>query len=482
MTTKRAERTRGASVAAYVIAYLMLLCAFSTMSAQNAGKGGKDTKAQSGETPPPADAPAPPKGTPKAAATTDDSKPAERDWKLANVPVRLWEGDAPVLHADRSPFVHWDEIAKVVQALAAFATNNPLKAAMTGDNRKECTDVTIPWIVQAAVLSNDLPDPATPAVETYLYWAKQPPKKQEDLEKTRIYGQQKACFALLVYGEVAARIKGTERVAVSSQEEIAGSDRPSFKELSAGRLAGGGVWVRSTDLSVGQFYAAKKKTPAPLQDLIALLGLGKALAQVAPTPEPVPTLRRWLVGTNQIENLPVPSDMWVQAGKPGSALRPTAFSAFAPEVQFDNEGKYWYDFSVTFPVNNINAIEYNQGDNNVQTREVDLKTVYATANVFLWPADIKDPSTLWAPRLLFGIGLRGKPFDRMFIGAGFGLNKFIKWAPLAAVQPFAGLSFNRVYEKLGAGADAVLKGREIHKLVIGINVPVKSVVDRLKSK
>ena len=128
----------------------------------------------------------------------------------------------------------------------------------------------------------------------------------------------------------------------------------------------------------------------------------------------------------------------------------------------------------------MDALEYNEGDNNVQTKQVDLKAVYATANLFLMKGDIKDPSTLWVPRLLFGIGIRGKAFDRMFVGAGFGFG-FLHWAPLQAVQPFAGLSFNRIYVKQGAGTSAILEGHTVHKLVVGINIPVKSVVDRLKS-
>ena len=218
---------------------------------------------------------------------------------------------------------------------------------------------------------------------------------------------------------------------------------------------------------------------APLQDLKDLLSLAKSgQSGGAKRTDTAPT---WIFGLNQVDSLPVPSDMWMQTGRPGSEFNPTDFTPFSPEVQFDNEGYYWYDFSIALPLNSVDALEYNENDNLVQTKQVDLKTVYATANLFLKKADIKDHATLWVPRLLFGIGIRGKPYDRMFVGGGFGFG-FLHWAPLQAVQPFAGLSFNRIYVKEGTGATAVQVGHTVHKLVVGINVPVKSVVDRLKSK
>jgi hypothetical protein len=371
-----------------------------------------------------------------------------------------------------SPFLTWNNAQGLVTDLLGQPLAATLQDKMRTPDRKGCTDASIPWIIQAVVFDPEKPDDITPAAtETYLYLAKKAPTKQEDLQKTRIYGSSKACFVLLVYGAVAVDDTGalddanlTPLPPVARKEEVTPKD--------------GHVFVRSLHAAVGQFYAAKKKTPAPLQDLLYLLQLsgfgqaGKAAVPVKPM---------WLVGMEEVDNLPEPSDMWVQAGRPGGKTNPTAFTPVAPEVQFDNEGYYWYDFSVTFPLNKVDALEYNQNDNNVQTRQVDLKTVYATANVFLGRADIKDPATLWRPRLLFGIGIRGKPYDRMFVGAGFGLNKFIKWSPLASVQPFAGLSFNRVYQKEGTGTAAVLRGREVRKLVIGINLPVKSVVDRMKS-
>jgi hypothetical protein len=460
----------------------MLSCAFSVGIAQ---QNAQETKTGGGSTPPGKTAPRP-TGTSKAGDNTDN-KPAQRDWKLANQPAMLLpDADQGKLTDGKAPFLPYAKAEALVADLAGLKLKvaATLKDSMGSTDRKDCTDPSIPWIIQAAVFDPENPAALTPArVETYLYSSKSKPAKQEDLQKTRIYASQKACFVLLVRGDVAV---DTAQNPISNPERLEGSDAANFTPLPPFRApgkeqTGHEVFVRKLHANAGQFYAAKKKTPAPLQDLEDLLKFA-GLFQATRAGGPVATKPMWIFGMNQIDNLPVPSDMWVQTGKPGSEVNPTAFTPFAPEVQFDNEGYYWYDFSVTFPLNKVDALEYNENDSNVQTKQVDLKTVYATANLFFQKADIKNPSTLWMPRLLFGIGIRGKPYDRMFVGAGFGLNKIIKWAPLAAAQPFAGLGFNRVYVKDGTGAAAVLKGREIRKLVVGINVPVKSVVDRLKAK
>lgn len=485
--------TRASRAVPYLLALSMLFCVFSVGMAQDTKKGGSTptnpapkgrggTKGGSGSTPS-NPAPTGPAGAATGAGAGDD-KPAQRKWKLANQPIGLLPAAEQAKLNVSSPFIEAGKAKDLVTGMSKLQLVGTLPKAMQTSNRKGCNDASIPWIIQTVAFDPEAADATTPAaVETYLYLPSKPPAKQEDLQKTRIYGSKKGCFALLVYGAVAVNADG---VPISDPAQLAGSNAADFRALppvpkdTKPVAKGGQVFVPAKHAAVGQFYAAKKKTPAPLQDLIYLLQLA-GFAEGAQDKPAVKVRHMWLVSTQEIDELPVPSDMWVQCGNPGSAINPTAFKPFAPEVQFDNEGYYWYDFSVTFPLNKVDALEYNENDSIVQTKQVDLKTVYATGNIFLGPADIKDPPTLWRPRLLFGIGLRGKPYDRMFVGAGFGLNKFIKWSPLEAVQPFAGLSFNRVYEKDGSGTAAVLRGREIRKLVVGINVPVKSVVDRLKN-
>ncbi len=414
------------------------------------------------------------------AATTQKSsgnKPADRDWKLANEPF-LWlpEKDQNLLSA-KPPHIKLSNISAMVADLSALDVAG---ATPDASDRKNCSDKTIPWIIQTAVWAPG--SDAKPArVETYLYDAAKPPKQQKDLQRTRIYGSKKTCYVLLAY--VSAAAIEPESNVVAHDRSTLGSDGQDFIELAGEpRTKGqaiGKIEVRKGQVAIGQFFAAKKKTPAPLQDLKDLLSF-TVKGQASGTGAKTPVTSTWIFGLTELDNLPVPSDLWVQTGIPGTDYNPTDFTSLSEEVQFDNEGYYWYDFSIAFPLNKVDALEYNENDNNVQTRQVDLKTVYATANLFLMKADIKDPSTLWVPRLLFGIGIRGHPYDRMFVGAGFGFG-FIHWAPLEAIQPFAGLSFNRIYVKQGTETSAILAGHTVHKLAVGINIPVKSVVDSLKN-
>jgi len=466
---------------AHAAVILILGCAAISMAQVHPNKTPQPAAGQEGGATPAVGPPPAPVGTPPPASGASSNQPADRDWKLANEPLLLLpEADQNLLQT-APPHLSIPHIKSLVEDLA----QRDVAAAVPDSGRSNCTDKSEPWIIQTAVWDPDKDDKPV-RVETYLYDPKKPPKVQKDLQRTRVYGSKKACFVLLAYVSAAAQ-NGAPAANMNSllhsQGQLAAGDASTFMAIGGAPAngkdaAGPAVYVRKVQASIGQFYAAKAKTPAPLQDLIYLLTLSKFAQGLVPGK--TSTTSAWIFGLNQVDNLPDPSDMWAQTGRPGSEFNPTAFTPYSAEVQFDNEGYYWYDFSVSFPVNKVDALEYNQGDSTVRTRQVDLKAVYATGNLFLHKADIKDPTTLWVPRLLFGIGIQGKPFDRMFVGAGFGFG-FLHWAPLQAVQPFAGLGFNRVSQVQGTGASAVVEGRTIHKLVVGINVPVKSVVDRLKS-
>jgi hypothetical protein len=482
MSSQRSPKAAATTAGVYLIGILMLACAVGSGMAQGNVKKGAPQKGAGGATPA-AGAPALPGGSANGApagGAADSNKPADREWKLVNQPLMLLPPDDQKLLSTRPP--HLD--MKNVKALVDDLRTRDVVPPVPDSDRKNCTDKSAPWIIQTAVFDTTQDDAKPVRVETYLYDPRKPPKEQKDLQRTRIYGSKTACFMLAAY-VAAAAVESPGGRSLARGDSQLGSDGADFKPMPGepgtnGGTAGPAVYVKKANLKFAQFYAAKQKTPAPLQDFENLLTLAGVLQSAQADKGPTPTVPTWIFGLNQVDNLPLPSDMWLQTGAPGGEFNPTDFTTLSKEVQFDNEGYYWYDFSITLPVNKVDALEYNGGDSTVQTKQTDLKTVYATANLFLMKADIKDPSTLWVPRLLFGIGIRGKPYDRMFVGAGFGFG-FLHWAPLQAVQPFAGLSFNRTYVKDGTGTSTVLTGRSVRKLVIGINVPVKSVADRLKS-
>jgi hypothetical protein len=91
----------------------------------------------------------------------------------------------------------------------------------------------------------------------------------------------------------------------------------------------------------------------------------------------------------------------------------------------------------------------------------------------------------WWPRLLAGFPLASSPWDKLFAGGAIG----IPLKPVKDFQFFAGATFinSSKPSTLTAGLTATLAQLENNlkqsttpKFMFGINVPVKSVIDKLK--
>jgi hypothetical protein len=154
------------------------------------------------------------------------------------------------------------------------------------------------------------------------------------------------------------------------------------------------------------------------------------------------------------------------------------------DVALDNEGKYWWDASIGIPINKIKDLQYSSSDNTIQATQVSKQSAYAMFNLMLGPVDLKAPNSNLRPRILLGFPLASDPWDKLFAGGGVGLPKIMMGS-----QFFVGAVFNRVSSptSLTAGSsgsqvqlqnDSRLKIQ--YKLMFGINVPVKSVIDKLK--
>jgi hypothetical protein len=81
-----------------------------------------------------------------------------------------------------------------------------------------------------------------------------------------------------------------------------------------------------------------------------------------------------------------------------------------------------------------------------------------------------------------GVALTSKPLDRLFLGGGIGLNK---------VQIFAGAAWNKVEapQTLAVGSAATpsqlsadSRSRYQAKFLVGLNLPLRQVLDALKEK
>jgi len=105
--------------------------------------------------------------------------------------------------------------------------------------------------------------------------------------------------------------------------------------------------------------------------------------------------------------------------------------------------------------------------------------------MMIHPVDLSNPRDNWWPRILVGFPLASSPWDKLFAGGAIGL----PLKPFNNFQFFAGATFIRTTRPatLAAGESATnaqlqndLKAKTTPKFTFGINVPVKSVIDKLK--
>lgn len=237
--------------------------------------------------------------------------------------------------------------------------------------------------------------------------------------------------------------------------------------------------------------AVVKKAATNMQNLLSILKIFGFIAEAEMTGRRrVQTEGVIVWGSGAVTETTVPSDVHVvgyglAADSPIVGTSKDALKLGSEQV-FDNEGRYWWDASIGIPVHKIKDVQYSSSDNTVAAKQVDKQSAYAMFNIMLRPIDLKNPKSNLMPRILLGFPLASDPWDRLFVGGGIGLPRI-----MLGSQFFIGDVFNRVNQPktLGAGStatqaqlqnDSHLKIQ--NKLMIGINVPVKSVLDKLLKK
>lgn len=252
----------------------------------------------------------------------------------------------------------------------------------------------------------------------------------------------------------------------------------------------GDAGIPSSFLNVHYESAVVRRTPANVANLKTILGLlfgahAKSANCVDLTTNPSAAI--W--GAGRIDSIPLPSDVSIA----GYSVAPETPLKNADRSQkqigsvgaYNDEQLYWWDASIGIPVHKIKDLQYSDSDNTVTATQVSRQSVYAMFNLMPWPVDISDPHYNFRPRLLVGFPLASSPWDRLFAGGGIGL----PWKPFQNFQFFAGATFitSSKPKTLTAGSSADnaqlqndLTTQTKPKFMFGINVPVKSVIDRLK--
>jgi hypothetical protein len=158
------------------------------------------------------------------------------------------------------------------------------------------------------------------------------------------------------------------------------------------------------------------------------------------------------------------------AGSVSSAAKKLTFSE-----TFDNEGRYWGDFSIGLPVLNKKVTDFQLTDGVLQRKEGARKGAYGFANLFFRRVDTKSEKALRGPMLLVGLPMTGQALDAPVVAAGFGFGKFgIKF------DVYAGCVFNRTEQLSANTIDRDV--RWVRKLTVGLNIPLGQFVSTYLKK
>jgi hypothetical protein len=215
----------------------------------------------------------------------------------------------------------------------------------------------------------------------------------------------------------------------------------------------------------------QSKTPAPLQNLQQILSLaftsqGSNLGKIPFTLVDTP-----FAGGAVFDTTLTPSDVAVTA----------TYTSSGKDTQigtqtYDDEGRYWYDFSLALPVTSFNDLSYDSTGNTVSARTIKKNNVYAMLNLGL-PRDTKNTTLLIVPTFLYGIPIASQPLQHHIFAGSVGL----KYVSVFVGARLDEKTFYHDFSEPLTGNNAFRVWRT--HLTWGINFPVAYVVKALsKSK
>jgi len=334
----------------------------------------------------------------------------------------------------------------------------------------------------------------------YLYHSKDKKWTFEKFSAQRIYGSESVLFLFVhlnargLSAESFNNLKDAPKKAIRTRSPLDPND-PQSKLLCADQTTNqfvplGDSWVADDYIKARYDAAVVKRTPANVANLLSILKILGISVQAEQKCQEQKTDAVTIWGAGRIDTIGLPSDVSIAgyAVNKGDALK----DEDRPKNQigsvgaFNDEQLYWWDASIGIPVHKIKDLQYSESDNTVVASHVDKQSAYAMFNLMLRPVDLSDQSGVsnMVPRILVGFPLSSSPWDSLFAGGGIGL----PWKPVRNFQFFAGATFSRTKlpATLTAGSTATnaqlqndLRISYKPKFTFGINVPVKSVLDKL---
>jgi hypothetical protein len=159
------------------------------------------------------------------------------------------------------------------------------------------------------------------------------------------------------------------------------------------------------------------KEAAPFSNLKAIIGFAFGAQSAIPLAIPVELERTAFAAGGIFETAYTTSDMTVSALYTGADSKDVTIGP----VVYDNEKRYWYDFSLVLPIKSYNDLTYDSTANGLSARQIKKNNLYAALNVGL-PRDTKRARFQYIPVLLYGVPISGQPLKHHLFAATVGLN------------------------------------------------------------
>ena len=226
-------------------------------------------------------------------------------------------------------------------------------------------------------------------------------------------------------------------------------------------------------------FTFTKKTPANVANLLSLASIFASTDLTDEDKKKAPGPNLW--GGSFVDTNYVPSDATVTANITTDTAKGPYVALDKPK-KFDNEGLYWWDFSVGVPIRKIKELQFDTAANTVTSKEVDTQNAFALLNLYFPPKDIKGTSASWIPHFVGGVAIAKQPLKKFMFGAGFGphFTNFYVGALFTEEKKPATLA-----EGTTATPDQLNNDLRKHfrpQFTFGINIPVRAVLATLDKK
>jgi hypothetical protein len=225
-------------------------------------------------------------------------------------------------------------------------------------------------------------------------------------------------------------------------------------------------------------FEVQQRTPAYIGNLLGVLNLATGISGGAADKSGGAPPETWF-GVAKLNFQYRVADI---TATPKLTRGPATVEEMGTAQKFDNEGKYFVDFSVGVPVRKMTELEFSSTNNTVTANEIDKTKLFAFVNVYPIPVDIKSSSPHLIPHFVGGVALEKQPLHKIFVGAGFGPvvanfyigALFVKQQELQTLNPGDPASPDQL------GADK--RRRFKPQVAFGLNLPVGAIVEKLKGK